>query len=48
MDILIWGCGRYYSEKKCNFDNYNIMAFISSNPESDSYNGYPLIKPNQI
>ena len=33
MDIIIFGAGKYYENRRWSFQNYHIIAFLDNNPD---------------
>lgn len=47
MNILVWGFGNYYKQKRGNIIKDKIIAFVSSY-ETGTFEGFNIIKPNDI
>ena len=50
MDIIIFGAGKYYENRKWSFQNYHIIAFLDNNPDlwKKKKNGVQILPPQKI
>ena len=50
MDIIIFGAGKYYENRKWSFQNYHIIAFLDNNPDlwGTQKNGVQILPPQKI